>query len=156
MTEATGTSLPPTSSVGLEEAVDRALSTTFEDMAFMEVSTLADAAPAAAAPVWSRLETRAPLRADLLLQMNSDLVDNCIDALYAGIDANDAVRQDVVREFLNTIAGLVMSNMTETQSIDLGLPQSGIGGTASLPVDGELEQCHVADRGGLVLTVRWT
>jgi hypothetical protein len=147
--------IPSPNASGLGEAVNRALSTAFEDMVFMEVSSIEEYAASGVDMVWSRVETRAPLHAELVLQMSPGLIDACIDAMYAGIDPNDALRQDVVRELLNTISGLVMSNLTETEAIDLGLPESGVGSVSTAANHADLRQSHVSNLGGLVFTAHW-
>jgi Chemotaxis phosphatase CheX len=147
--------VPSPTPVGLGQAVGRALSTAFEDMVFMEVSSLHEYAQPGVGVIWSRVATHAPVRAELMLQMTPSLVDACIDALYSGLDPNDAIRQDVVRELLNTISGLVMSNITETETIDLGLPESGVGLPSTVATDPELAQTQTSDLGGLAFTVHW-
>lgn len=147
--------VPSPAASALAEAVDRALSTAFEDMVFMEVSSIQEYGQSEAETVWSRVTTQAPIRAELILQMSPALVDACIDALYAGIDPDEAIRQDVVRELLNTISGLVMSNITETETIGLGLPESGVGPHATSTSNAELIQTHTSNLGSLVFTVHW-
>jgi hypothetical protein len=147
--------VPSPTPAGLGQALERALSTALEDMVFMDVSAIQEYEQAEVDAVWSRVATRAPVLAELQLQMSPRLVDACIDALYAGLDPNDAIRQDVVRELLNTIAGLVMSNLTETETIDLGLPESGIGSPSRTTTDSMLDQTHTSNLGGLAFTVHW-
>lgn len=147
--------IPSPSPNGLGDAVNRALSTAFEDMVFMEISSIHEYAASGSDMVWSRVATRAPLQAELVLQMNPRLIDACIDAMYTGVDPNDLLRQDVVRELLNTISGLVMSNLTETETIDLGLPESGAGSVDTAANHADLTQTHVSNLGGLVFTVHW-
>lgn len=148
-------SLPSPTRAGLEQAVTLALSAAFEDMVFMEVSAAAGYAQSGRDVIWSRVATHAPVRAELLLQMTPGMVDACIDALYAGLDPSDALRQDVVRELLNTISGLVMSNLTDTETIDLGLPESGVSSPSTTTTVPELAQTHTTDLGGLAFTVHW-
>lgn len=148
-------STPSPSPKGLAEAVDHALSTAFEEMVFMEASSLQDYAQSGVPQVWSHVATEAPVPAELTLQMSPALVDACIEVLYADLPPDDAVRQDIVRELLNTIAGLVMSNISEDEGIQLGLPDSGLGSPPVIPPRPELGRHHTSNLGGLALTVHW-
>lgn len=154
-TAPSATSLSPDPNV-LGRAVSQALSTTFEDMVFMEVSGLSEYTDLGSDQVYASLETKSPARTHLMLQMSTPLIDACIDALYAGVEATEVVREDVVRELLNTIAGLVMSNLTDDQSIQLTLPASGHGVPPTPNLSPELSQVRTWDLGGLVFTARWS
>lgn len=148
-------STPSPSPNGLADAVGRALSTAFEDMVFMEASSLQDYQQSGIAQVWSHVTTEAPVSAEFSLQMSPSLVDACIEILYADLPPDDAIRQDVVRELLNTIAGLVMSNISEDEGIQLGLPDSGVGSPPAVALSPELARHYTSDLGGLALTVHW-
>jgi hypothetical protein len=110
----------------IEHALQQAITTTFEEMVFMEV-TQADGAELDTKQVYARLDVHRPVSCTLTLQMSEQLVDACIDALYCGIESTDAVRQDIANELSNTIAGLLMSNLDDSAPIALGLPSGGLG-----------------------------
>jgi hypothetical protein len=111
----------------VKAAVTQAVATAFEAMVFIEPTRTSDAAALDESQIYAQLQVCAPLACLITLQMSSSLVDACVDALYCGIESNPAVRQDVVKELTNTVAGLLMSNLSESTRIELGLPQGGVG-----------------------------
>ena len=135
----------------VQHALQQALTTTFEEMVFMQVEEMAEA-ELEASQVYARLPIFEPVRCSFTLSMNEGVVDACIDALYCGTPITDAVRQDIANELANTIAGLLMSNLDEAAAISLGLPSGGRGLPA--PENGKtLAHAYRTDVGSLRVTV---
>ena len=107
--------------------MDRGIRTAFEDMVFMDLARTNACVPLDEAQVYSRLQVQSPLPCLITLQMAPALVDACFDALYSGIESTQVARLDIVNELINIVSGLIMSHLSETSAIQLGLPEGGQG-----------------------------
>jgi hypothetical protein len=135
-----------------EHALDQAVSTAFEEMLFMAPVYTQEATEFDQSQVHSRIRVQAPQGCTLTLELSTLLVDACIDTLYGG-EATSTSRLDIANELTNTIAGLLMSNLTQTSAIQLGLPQGAFGTPAEGVGSVRVARSFVTDSGGLRLTV---
>lgn len=146
---------PPPDHSRMERAVSYALATTFENMVFLDTSALFEFPALGDEALQARITCRAPFDATFTLRLSAPLVDACIETLYAGTETSDTVREDVVRELLNTLAGIVLSDLTEDDSIQLGLPESG----ATLPeghTGSGVGQAYTSDLRSVAFSVNWS
>ncbi len=112
----------------LEQDIYGAITTTFENMAFMEVSRELDDAMrhSAEETVVSRLLIHDPIPGELYLAMPRALL-NRIAASVCIVPEEDLTEKaalDMLCELINTVAGLFLSaHLPEDQTYRLGLPE---------------------------------
>jgi hypothetical protein len=133
-------------------AVAGAVAKAFEEMVFIEPKLVADTRAMDETQIYAQLRVCAPLSCLITLQMSSSLVDACVDVLYCGVEGNATLRQDVVKELVNMVSGLLMSNLSESSRIELGLPTGGLG-APSLGGGYVLTNAFLTDAGGLQVTL---
>jgi hypothetical protein len=138
----------------MERAVSHALAATFENMVFLDTAALSEFPALGNEELQARISSRAPFDAIFTLRLSTPLVDACIETLYAGTETNDTVREDVVRELLNTLAGIVLSDLTDDDCIQLGLPESGV----KLPAvnASSVGQAYTSDLRSVAFSVNWS
>lgn len=136
----------------LRQVMSRALAMTFEELTFMDADAVASHQTGGAGYVYAQIASRAPVALALTLQMSVELVDDCIDALFSGMEPSPIIREDVVRELINTIAGSMLASLCEDRLIELGLPQSSM----EVPTMGDPGEHHqLVQLGSLVLEATW-
>lgn len=128
-------------SIGLDDAMDRAMSETFEGMTFCEVVREAPKPddPEAkgnpdlfegedAAPVWARIAVRSPAAGTLLLAVDESFARRLEERVTGAESGDEADRLDSLAEVLNALAGRWASRLAPpSQPIVLGLPETGRG-----------------------------
>lgn len=108
----------------VRSALEHAVVTAFEHMVFLEPKQTLDVLTPDSIRVHAQLDVNKPLACSLLLELSASLVDACMDVLYCGTSDCSTQRQEVVSELTNTVAGLMMSHLSDDAPIELGLPQT--------------------------------
>lgn len=122
----------PHQDTALYKAMLDAISTTLENMAFVEVTEQPEElellVPAQAA--WVSILIHDPVQGEVRLAMPQPLLSE-ITANMFGIEADEIEenqKKDIIAEILNTLAGLFMTNLLpDDQTYQLGLPEHGEG-----------------------------
>ena len=116
----------------LYQAMVNAVSTTLENMVFMEAMEHFDRTYEIPAEerVWTSLLINDPVQGEIRLAMPEQLLSKLTGNIFA-LDDEEITRpqmNDILNELLNTIAGLFMTNLLEDdQQYQLGLPELGQG-----------------------------
>jgi CheY-specific phosphatase CheX len=116
----------------LYQAMKKAVSTTLENMVFLEALEHYD--QEYEIPVedlaWSTLLIQDPVQGEIRLAMTKDFLKRLTASVFA-LDEDEitqAQMDDALHELVNTIAGLFMTNlMADSQTFQLGLPEHGEG-----------------------------
>jgi len=116
----------------LYQAMKKAVSSTLENMVFMEVMDHFD--PDYEIPpeelAWSSLLIQDPVQGEIRLAMSKALLLKLTSSVFALPEEDVTLSQqnDILHELLNTIAGLFMTNLLiDSQTFQLGLPEHGEG-----------------------------
>ncbi|SHI92739.1 Chemotaxis phosphatase CheX [Desulfatibacillum alkenivorans DSM 16219] len=121
-----------TSSENVTKAVFRAMSDTFEGMAFMQISRLEDESPDTTADdmIWSRVDVKAPAPGFMAIAYTREVGVRIVESLYGMLDepCSQEMLQDSLNEIVNTVIGRCMSLLVPAgQTFELGLPKTGEG-----------------------------
>ncbi|MBI9076749.1 MAG: chemotaxis protein CheX [Desulfatibacillum sp.] len=121
-----------TSSDNVAKAVFKAMSDTFEGMAFVQISRQEDQTPVTDSPdlIWSRVDVEAPAKGFLVVAYTREMGVHIVESLYGIMDepCTKEVLEDSLNEIVNTVIGRCMSLLVpEGQTFELGLPQTGEG-----------------------------
>lgn len=135
----------------IEAALDRAVADTFESMVFSEPQ-LGPAREIKGPVLWARLDADSPLPCTLSIVAPYATSRGIQDVLYAGEGSRPGLNIDVLSELLNTIAGLFLSNLDDTQAIVMGLPAVGRSEAEAAP-EGTCERFYDLTEGYVVLRV---
>ena len=116
----------------LYQAMIHAVSTTLENMVFMEAMEHFDRTYEIPVEelVWTSLLVHDPVQGEIRLAMPVTLLKKLTANVFALEDEeiDQAQMDDILNELLNTIAGLFMTNLLEDdQQYKLGLPELGQG-----------------------------
>lgn len=126
----------------LKQDMYRAISTTLENMAFMEVSQEVEEAvryPEEEMAV-SRLLIHDPIQGELYLLMPKPLLSKIVSSVYImpEEELSEQMLLDMLCELINTVAGLFLSAyLPEDQTYNLGLPEQVPVGQDDSPVEME-------------------
>lgn len=124
----------------LKQDMYRAISTTLENMAFMEVSQEVEEAvryPEEEMAV-SRLLIHDPIQGELYLLMPKPLLSKIVSSVYImpEDELSEQMLLDMLCELINTVAGLFLSaHLPEDQTYNLGLPEQVPVGQEDSPVE---------------------
>jgi hypothetical protein len=115
----------------LDQAIYRAIATTLENMAFMEVTRdLTDAVRYPAdETIGSRLLIHDPTQGEFYLLMPEPLLQTIAASIYsvAEEDLSEQMQLDTIGELINTAAGLFMNAyLPPDQTYSLGLPENRV------------------------------
>ncbi len=131
-----------------QSALDHAVLTTLELMAFAEIAPATDAAPDAEADfVWAAVDIAEPIIGKVLLYTRRGTAEE-IARLIHGCDDGDLDPEllfDAMGELANTVGGRCLASLiAETETFRLRLPQTGAGmpapvGTVRAYIDPEEE-----------------
>ena len=118
--------------IRLDDAMDAAMSETFEGMAFSEVvRTLPkdEAVEGLEEPiVWQRIEVRSPAAGTLLLGVEESFVRRLEERVTGAESGEEAGRLDALAEVLNALAGRWACRLSPpSEPVALGLPVTGRG-----------------------------
>ncbi|KIH77579.1 Chemotaxis phosphatase CheX [Geoalkalibacter ferrihydriticus] len=139
----------------VEQAMLEAVSTTLENMAFMDIQPLREPHDCQSHErvFRARLLVKDPLQGELYLLMPEELLREIAAGIYAAPpqDLASAKLSDILTELLNTIAGLFLARvLPANQTFELGLPE--IGEIECRKLEPTLLQWHFqADRGHFCL-----
>lgn len=132
----------------LEQDIYRAISTTLENMAFMEVGKEAEDAvryPEDEVAV-SRLLIHDPLPGELYLAMPRLLLGKIASSVYImpAEELSEQMLLDMLGELINTVAGLFLNAyLPEDQTYKLGLPENVPVGENDSPFEMKTWEFHV-------------
>ncbi|MCD4687978.1 MAG: chemotaxis protein CheX [Desulfuromonadaceae bacterium] len=124
----------------LEQDVCRAIATTLENMAFMEVSQEVEGAkryPAEEMAV-TRLLVHDPVQGELYLLMPKPLLAKIVSSVYImpEEELSEQMLLDMLGELINTVAGLFLNAyLPEDQTYSLGLPEQVLVGQEDSPFE---------------------
>ena len=116
----------------LYQAMKQAVSTTLENMVFMEAMEHYDQDYEIPLEdlTWTSLLIQDPVQGELRLAMTGSFLKK-LTAMVFAVDEDEvssAQMEDTLHELLNTIAGLFMTNLlADNQTYQLGLPEQGEG-----------------------------
>jgi len=121
----------------LYQAMKQAVSTTLENMIFMEAVEHYDQDYELPSEdlAWTSLLIQDPVQGELRLAMTKTFLRKITSAVFALDDEEitQAQMDDILHELLNTIAGLFMTNLlADDQPYQLGLPEQGEGELSEL------------------------
>ena len=114
------------------KAVYKAISDTFEGMAFVQISRLEDDVLLTDSPnqIWSRVDVKGPSKGFLVVAYTRELGERIVESLYGMLDGpcTEEVLEDSLNEIVNTVIGRCMSLLVPAgQTFELGLPETGDG-----------------------------
>ncbi|MDO3378092.1 chemotaxis protein CheX [Geoalkalibacter halelectricus] len=120
--------MPPEMPPHIEQAMFEAVSTTLENMAFMDIQPLRvpHDCDGHARVFRASLLVKDPLQGELCLIMPEELLREIASGIYAAPPEELPRRKlsDILTELLNTIAGLFLSRaLPANQTFELGLPE---------------------------------
>ncbi len=124
----------------LEQDICRAIATTLENMAFMEVGKEVDEAVRYPAEemVVSRLLIHDPIQGELYLLMPKPLLSKIASSVYIlpAEELSEKMLLDMLGELINTVAGLFLNAyLPEDQTYNLGLPEKVPAGQEDSPFE---------------------
>lgn len=124
----------------LEQDICRAIATTLENMAFMEVSQELEEARRYPAEEMtsSRLLIHDPIQGELYLLMPKPLLSKIVSSVYIlpAEELSEQMLLDMLGELINTVAGLFLNAyLPEDQTYSLGLPEQVPVGKEDGPFD---------------------
>ncbi len=117
----------------LDQDMVRAITTTLENMAFMQVSQEVEEARCHPVEemVLSRLLIHDPVQGELSLRMPKPLLSKIVSSVYImpEEELSEQMLFDMLGELTNTVAGLFLNAyLPEDQTYSLGLPEQGPAG----------------------------
>jgi chemotaxis protein CheY-P-specific phosphatase CheC len=117
----------PEAAPKLQKAMERAVTTTLENMAFMEARALhEDHDCLGASPIYcANLLVLDPIQGELVMLMPEELLKQIAGNIYAlpEEELSDRMLADLMSELLNTIAGIFLSALLPSdQTFGMGLP----------------------------------
>jgi hypothetical protein len=110
----------------LQKALERAVCQTFENVAFEEPEILSGPVKYSGEVVAVSLRVVSPYLLTTMILMPKELADKLIRSIYRDDEqeVTDALLYDTVGEFLNTIIGTMMGELTQGERIfEMGLPE---------------------------------
>ena len=116
----------------LYQAMKKAVSTTLENMVFMEAVEHFDQDYEIPAEdlAWTSLLIQDPVQGEIRLAMTKTFLKKITSSVFAmdEEEVSQVQMDDILHELLNTIAGLFMTNLlADDQTYQLGLPEHGEG-----------------------------
>jgi len=148
-------------SIDIEDVVQQAVAQTFENMAFIEaVPVKTPSADILANPChWAKIAILEPDEGEMLLLVPSLMALEVAQDILMPLDESaitdaDQNALDMFAEMLNTIAGVIMGDITPPdQTFRLGLPETGLSEHLEMPSGGETFHFAIEGRT-LALTLR--
>ena len=109
-----------------------AVSTTFENMAFIEIAEQPEESlmPLPEDAAWVSILIHDPLQGEVRLVMPQILLTELTANMFGleSEEVEDSQKNDIIAEVLNTLSGLFMTNLLpDDQTYQLGLPEHGEG-----------------------------